>query len=712
MNNTIRRVACALTVVILACPIGRADYTDYTGSQNTQFSENTGSRDSRIDSQRSVASPGAQRSGIDDYRQMDDQLNLTPGSGNTVILRTDQKIGLNQFVPHLIPIKNLTASGVRELRPIARRICGFEGGHAQVVVDNKTGDRFVQITCTPYQLPFVQEAIEALDQRWLTSTGDGEGERVYKAYFRDINAIDRLVRNYTGGRSQIDNEDNAVIHSNTRSYASEYVRVAGEVDIPEHEITVNAKFYEVTTNNDLKLGLDYIAWKNDLGWNLFEFGMSYFTFNGVGNFDNYYGYNAVVTSAYYDFLSIKGKARVLADATVQTASGSIGEWLAMDPVQTITVSGSIEGGGRPEIAPPGFDRDALIDFALEHLGDYNANGIWIPLYSRQELELATTDYILGILEDKYHAAFVDALRSNLETPGVIHYAQDYDRFLDYRNHGRIGLSLVVLPVVGLESTEMFIRADSASLDGYTPTGEPIISQSQVKTTVRVRDGEKLVLAGLSRTEKVVQKSGMPWLGDLPLLGYLFSGETKVDRTKRILIVLETTISAGLVDPSTDRPLSLEEVARLKSQNPFGDMKPRSMPLPNDLELVRYQAEGAGELRPPYNPFGFDQWLLDPEKAGYGDTVNEDIPPPGVIEPSPENATADDAVVRPATAEAPEAPEATKGAQQEIKPPPARRDATTASVGKQAKADTSAWQVRLADRSAGDRESASNVARGR
>ena len=616
-------IVAGITVSLSAAWAG---YRDYSNSSTPPFSENTGARGSRIQHQRVTPSPSVKESNVNDYTQMEDILSLDPESGKTVILRTDQKMGLNEYVPHLIPIQNMSESSVRELRPIARRICGMEGGYAQIVVDSASKRRYVQITCTPYQLPFVEKAIKALDKAWLNSTDSGSAQVVYKAHYRNVSNIDELVRKYTGGVSQIDRQDNAVVHENTPSHGRDYLGTARVVDVPIHEITVDARFYEINRNNDLMLGLDYIAWKNDVGWDLFTVGCSALNTPAYNFRSKNYGYHFYSSATYYDFLAVKGKARVLANATIQTVSGSLGQWSSIDPVAAISVTGPLKTGSRPSLTGTTFHRSAVISFIMENMGSYTTDGTWVPTYTYSFLNTATDDYLFTILRDDpsyigsatQKDAFLQVLEAQNTSDGRINYSTDYGRYLDYESFDDVGLDLRVLPIVGIESTEMFVHAESGYVEGYTPTGAPQIAQSLVDTTVRVQDGEQLVLAGLSRSESVKHRAGMPFLADLPILGYLFGGETKFDREKDILIVLDTSISAGLVDPETRRPLSEDEVRRLKAASRFGAMQPASQAVPEKFQDVRRKATRQEYLDVPNTSFGFDQWLLDPAKVGAGE----------------------------------------------------------------------------------------------
>jgi type II secretory pathway component GspD/PulD (secretin) len=148
-----------------------------------------------------------------------------------------------------------------------------------------------------------------------------------------------------------------------------------------------------------------------------------------------------------------------------------------------------------------------------------------------------------------------------------------------------GVFLSLQPFVGTETTEMFVNARISSVTGLTPQGLPIMASREVLSSVRTKDGQALLLGGLTRTEKVKQKSGMPFLSEIPGLGYLFGGETTIDRETNVVLSLDTTTTVGSAS---------------------------KMELPEKMATAVAQADGA-HLAIPDNPFGFDQWLLDGEK---------------------------------------------------------------------------------------------------
>ena len=73
---------------------------------------------------------------------------------------------------------------------------------------------------------------------------------------------------------------------------------------------------------------------------------------------------------------------------------------------------------------------------------------------------------------------------------------------------------------------------------------PVINVRRAETTVEVRDGESIVIAGLFRNASNTVEAGVPWLKDLPGLGLLF-GRTSVRSDELELIVV---VTARLVRP--------------------------------------------------------------------------------------------------------------------------------------------------------------------
>jgi general secretion pathway protein D len=102
----------------------------------------------------------------------------------------------------------------------------------------------------------------------------------------------------------------------------------------------------------------------------------------------------------------------------------------------------------------------------------------------------------------------------------------------------VGIELKMKPRIHLEkevTIEVEIKVSAISGSGIA--GIPIIATREIKNTIRLKDGEPNLLAGLLRDEERKTISGITGLKDIPILGHLFaSTETQIDQTDVILTI--------------------------------------------------------------------------------------------------------------------------------------------------------------------------------
>ena len=70
---------------------------------------------------------------------------------------------------------------------------------------------------------------------------------------------------------------------------------------------------------------------------------------------------------------------------------------------------------------------------------------------------------------------------------------------------------------------------------------PSIDTSEITTTVFMGDGQTVVLGGILETERRESEKKVPWLGDIPGLGYLFKTTSKVNNKDELLIFITPKI---------------------------------------------------------------------------------------------------------------------------------------------------------------------------
>jgi general secretion pathway protein D len=67
--------------------------------------------------------------------------------------------------------------------------------------------------------------------------------------------------------------------------------------------------------------------------------------------------------------------------------------------------------------------------------------------------------------------------------------------------------------------------------------EPTFGERKIEHDIRLKEGEVSVLGGLMQTTLTNTVSGVPFLGDIPLLRYLFSTEHAERQETEVLVML-------------------------------------------------------------------------------------------------------------------------------------------------------------------------------
>ena len=277
-----------------------------------------------------------------------------------------------------------------------------------------------------------------------------------------------------------------------------YVKYAALVDQPIPQLLLQVAVYEVEVSKEMRLGLDYIAWKNGPGRNLFEFIAwgSHRTPPVPGDASGSYGSaNYLLTSAYVDFLQGTGRARLVTRGKVLIKNSETGTLAAVDEV-------------------------------LHFLVQPNESNT--PISGIDPTSPVT------------HAEYIGEEEEEEQDPDVL----VHNRTLDKDAILEIGFVLQARPMIAKQTTELQIHLALNNIVGQTPSGTPQVRTHTLSSTVLVRDGQPFCLSGLRRTEDVKNTAKMPILGSIPILGYLFGHEANVQRETEMVVVLTPKIRLG------------------------------------------------------------------------------------------------------------------------------------------------------------------------
>lgn len=151
----------------------------------------------------------------------------------------------------------------------------------------------------------------------------------------------------------------------------------------------------------------------------------------------------------------------------------------------------------------------------------------------------------------------------------------------------IGLHLKVKAKINLNNTiTLEVEQKVESISTSTAASDIITNKREIKTKAIVADGEILVLGGLIRDEAEESESKVPFLGDIPVLGWLFKGTNKSMIKKNLMVLIHPKIIRDRTDSTKESIEAYNKMRALETYyNNNRDMltiRPKELPLLNEL----------------------------------------------------------------------------------------------------------------------------------
>jgi type IV pilus assembly protein PilQ len=89
-----------------------------------------------------------------------------------------------------------------------------------------------------------------------------------------------------------------------------------------------------------------------------------------------------------------------------------------------------------------------------------------------------------------------------------------------------------------------LHVEISNITGITSEGLPEVGRRVADTTIRLQDGETIIIGGLSQSRLTDTRTKIPLLGDLPLVGILFSSWDKTRDDQELVIYITPHIING------------------------------------------------------------------------------------------------------------------------------------------------------------------------
>ena len=231
-------------------------------------------------------------------------------------------------------------------------------------------------------------------------------------------------------------------------------------------------------------------------------------------------------------------------------------------LKNFNMSGALEFGKNGQVFPFIFSNTRKWNDGTNHGANYDPTNF----VSKISLNMANFTFFLNALKEQgdtkvlsnpkiavlngqpalitvgRNVTYIDSVESKVDDKtGTINYTVNTERILS-----GVGLALTasilgddeivlnLVPVIS-ELEEPIEYKEFGSFGGEV--GLPIVSVRELSSTVKVKNGEMLVLGGLITSQKDEKGEFFPLLGSIPLVKYLFGYEEKIKEKRELIILL-------------------------------------------------------------------------------------------------------------------------------------------------------------------------------
>lgn len=253
-------------------------------------------------------------------------------------------------------------------------------------------------------------------------------------------------------------------------------------------------------------------------------------------------YITTLKKSLYQQISIE--AKVIEVALNDSSSLGI-NWSSV--LKNFNVNGTIEFGTNGQVYPR--DGDFISKITLDN-ADFS---LFLNALNEQGESKVLSNPRLSVMNGQpalitvgRNVTYIDNIESDLDSDsGVVTFTVNTERVLS-----GVGMALTAT-VLGKDEVIMNLVPIISELEepieyidigtSGAQVGLPIINVREMSTTVKVKDGEMLVIGGLISERKDDNGAFAPGLGDIPGLKYLFGYEEKVHQKRELIILLKPRI---------------------------------------------------------------------------------------------------------------------------------------------------------------------------
>ena len=461
-------------------------------------------------------------------------------------IRLLQDDGQVRIVSKVYELKHLKATDVRPFVEAAVKRYSASSNVERVNYPQAKRQMIIVSTGEDF-IPYVDELVAGLDKPGKAGKsgslieGTGITRVTYIPNYRAAEDIVRLINEGTmgtpEGRAFLNKDTNTIYWKDDNEAALSVLAWVKYLDRPVPQVNLRLNYYEIRESKLRDIGLDYLAWRNGPGLDIFSAG-----FNGgkifskeaiwqlisgaykladiTKNFSSSWGYGAFLTAPQFDLSFVRilqqsGNAKLAAHADLTFVNTAVYDDAALNThlpkVYTATLT-------------PGYENISKDDNDKSRITESGDSTLTLNVYNP--------------------VICFGASQNEIDPKGKIPSTEEFYA----KNNGGV---VFAYKLASKTVTEKSNRGDELG-NTATVLGELTLG---FKT-------EKL-LASYVREQEVEQTVGIPFLVKIPVLKYLFGTTTSVRERTYIIVTAE----ANLVHPNArpPKPVSTEVASTLQPQ---------------------------------------------------------------------------------------------------------------------------------------------------
>ncbi len=363
---------------------------------------------------------------------------------------------------------------------------------------------FLAVNMPTAMVPFIDDMVAKLDRAGKMDENNStvEGTGIYRFVFcpkyRASSEMEVIGHTITNGDGEyfFDASTSMFYWKDSSSYGNTSLDWFKAFDRPVPQVQLTLNVYEVNDNDLMELGIDYVAWKNGPGANIFNAGYDFLNSR---------------------FLSQNSNWTNMLDAS-NLASHSWGGFMVAPNID-MTFIKLLAQKGKAKIATSG---------TLTVVNDFISPDPGVGNYDGAKYKIRFTPSYQNIQKN------VDQ-NTRVDTADADYYFYIRVPVINFNDKGDKTAALEFGWVLNVMDTVEKIS-----------NGTPVQNSSQFHSWITLDAGGEKLLTSYTKEQEVKQENGMPILSDIPILKYIF-GSTNVSKSVSKVYV---TVKAEPIRPET------------------------------------------------------------------------------------------------------------------------------------------------------------------